>query len=263
MDTNRQTIIGDDPKIERDEQSGKPFEIQREGPLGALMACVSAIYLLCALAFLLWLLFDTWSGRNFILDRFGYSKETLTSNAFRLMAFVAIGGAMGGTVNGIRSVISWHSERRAYGPRFIWKDLSLPLTGAAVGLFVYVSVRGGVGILNGDFTFDQKGSAPAVGAFAVASLAGFSSQQVFHWLDAQANKIFLGVKGAWTVVPSLKGKTFDEAEAALKTSKLTLGPKAEVADSANIGKILKQSPGPGSVVSEGEPVAVTVGAKTA
>lgn len=247
------------PKFAIDEQTGKSFEIEPETLYATVIASLSAVYLISALAFLLWLLFDTWTGRDLLLESLGYGKTRLAAVSFRLFAFVAIGGAIGGVVDGIRSNIAWHSERKAYGPRFIWKDLSLPLTGAAVGLLVYATLRTGAGAVSGDFSLDQKGGAPTVIAFAAASLAGFSAQQVFRWLDAQANKLFRVTDGAQTVVPDLSGKTADEAEALLKTWKLTLGLTNEETAAANIGKIVKQSPGPGAVVADGKAVDITVG----
>src|ERR1700722_5920911 len=133
-------------KTARDDQTNKVFVLKPETKWAAFVASISAVYLIVTLAFLLWLLLDTWSGRNQLLHHFGYGKDILDRESFRLLAFVAIAGALGATVDGIRSIVSWHSEREAYGPRFIWKDLSLPFIGAALGLIVYVTVRGGVGV---------------------------------------------------------------------------------------------------------------------
>jgi PASTA domain len=245
-----------------DEQTGKYFKIKREELPGIIMACMSAIYLITSLAFLLWLLFDTWTGRNLLPVSLGYDPKTLASGSFRTPAFVAIGGAMGGAVDGIRSIILWHSEREAYGPRFIWKDLSLPFTGATLGLLAYVTVKTGAGVFTGDFSLDQKGASPVMAAFAIAALAGFSSHQVFRWLDAQANKLFRVVGVAQTIVPDLTGKSVAEATAALKTWKLQLGATNQTPDDAHIGKVIKQSPSPGSEVAGGDSVDITVGIKT-
>jgi hypothetical protein len=225
-----------------------------------LCAWLSAIYLISALVFLLWLLFDTWSGRNWLLVRWGYDNTRLGSGSFRLMAYVAIGGALGGAVDGIRSIIVWHSERKAYGPRFIWKDLSLPPIGAAVGLIAYLTLRSGVGVVNGDFSLEHQGASPAVAAFAVAALAGFSSFQVFRWLDDGANKLFSVVKINQTVVPDLSGMTVDEATAALKSRKLALGTVS--GDKAWADKVVGQSPPPGAKVPEQTSVDVTCEAIT-
>jgi hypothetical protein len=145
------------PEIATDDQTGKRFEIAHENVLACLAAHVSALYLFVTLGFLLWLLFDTWSGRNYLLSDRGYDPATLTSAPFRLMAIVAIGGAVGGTADGIRSTIVRHTERNAYGARFLWKDLSLPLIGAAVGSIAYMTVRSGVGLQWRFLTRSERG----------------------------------------------------------------------------------------------------------
>jgi hypothetical protein len=256
-------------KTAHDEQTNKVFVIKPETKWATFVASISALYLIGALAFLLWLLFDTWSGRNQLLYRFGYGKDLFDRESFRLMAFVAIAGALGATVDGIRSIVSWHSERQAYGPRFIWKDLSLPFIGAALGLIVYVTVRGGVGVFNGNFSLDQSGGTPKVTAFAVSALAGFSCWQVFRWLDSKANQLFSVVKDATTTaaekakVPDLSGKTVDEATVVLTSLKLKLGATHKEANVAQLGKVTQQTPAPGSMVASGDSVDITIGARTA
>ena len=253
-----------------DEQTNKAYKIKHETKWATFVASISASYLICALVVLLWMLFDTWSGRNQLLDKLGYSKNLLTLETFRLMAYVAIGGALGATVDGIRSIISWHSEREAYGPRFIWKDLSLPFVGASVGIMVYVTIRGGVGVFNGDFSLDSAGGMPKLAAFAVSSLAGFSSWQVFRWIDSKANQLFSVVKDSTdssdvqVVVPNLSGKTPDEALELLKPLNLVLGKTNHDAHAGtNLGKILKQNPAAGLVAASGSAVSITIGGKAA
>jgi hypothetical protein len=251
-------------KTARDDQTNKVFVLKLETKWAAFVASISAVYLIITLAFLLWLLFDTWSGRNQLLHRFGYGKDILDRESFRLLAYVAIAGALGATVDGIRSIVSWHSEREAYGPRFIWKDLSLPFIGAALGLIVYVTVRGGVGVFNGNFSFDQPGSMPKVSAFAVSALAGFSCWQVFRWLDAKANQLFSVVKDAANAkVPDLTGKTVDEAATLLASLDLMLGATREEVNTEQLGKVTQQKPAPGSVVASGDAVDITIGVRRA
>jgi len=256
-------------KTARDDQTNKVFVLKPETKWAAFVASISAVYLIVTLAFLLWLLLDTWSGRNQLLHHFGYGKDILDRESFRLLAFVAIAGALGATVDGIRSIVSWHSEREAYGPRFIWKDLSLPFIGAALGLIVYVTVRGGVGVFNGNFSFDQPGSMPKVSAFAVSALAGFSCWQVFRWLDTKANQLFSVVKDAADAnaekakVPDLTGKTVDEATTLLTSLNLKLGATREEVNTEQLGRVTQQTPAPGAVAASGDPVDITIGARTA
>ena len=250
-----------------DEQTGKTFEIKREGRLATVVAGISSVYLICSVAFLLWLLFDTWSGRNQLLLHFGYDQMTTGRSSFRLIAYVALGGALGATVDGIRSIVSWHSERQAYGIRFIWKDLSLPFVGAAVGIMVYVTVRGGMGLLSGDFAMGDKGAMPKITAFAVSALAGFSCWQVFRWLDSKANQIFSVVKepapekttGALLKVPDLFGKTPAQALASLTPAGLKIGATYADASDDNVGKVIRQEPLAGATANIGDSVDVTIG----
>ena len=250
-------------ELATDEQTGKVFALKHESKVATTIAGISAVYLLAALAFLLWMLFDTWSRRNLLLHGIGYDQQVLDSGTFRLLAFTAIAGGLGGAVDGLRSLISWHSEREAYGPRFIWRDLALPLLGATIGLIAYLALRGGVGVVNGDFSLDQTTGTPVVSAFALAAVAGFSSRQVFRWIDAQANRIFSVTAGSQAVVPDLAGRTEAEAKAVLQSWKLTLGSRTEtaVSDATSASKVVQQSPPAGTVVASGSAVAVTVGKK--
>jgi hypothetical protein len=249
----------DDPVDGTDDQTGETYRLAPETPFARVVASVVAVYLIGMLAFLLWLLFDTWAGRNTILTALGYKGAVLTSPTFRLMAYVAIGGALGGTIDALRSLISWHAQQRAYGVRFVWKDLSLPLAGATLGLFAYITVKGGAGVFNGDFTLDPKGGEPTIAAFAVAALAGFSATQVYRWLDDKANKLFSITKPAdTTIVPNLAGKTADEAAEVLKRSKLKLGSRSSAAGGGEHGKVLKQSLAPGAEVATQQAVDITV-----
>jgi hypothetical protein len=236
----------------KDEQSGEPYEVVPETRFAVIVAAISETYLIAVLMFLLWLLFDTWSGRDVLLVRFGYDKAVLATASFRLLAYVGIGGAIGGAVDGLRSLIFWHAEKRAYGPRFIWRELALPPIGAAVALICYAIVRGGVGVLSGDVSLDPKGGTPVMAAFAVGTLAGFSAIQVFQWFDAQANKIFsVKTKSQTTIVPDITGMTIDEATTALKNAKLVLGTRCRVPDETKDPNdttpdvILRQTPDPG------------------
>ena len=136
--------------VATDDQTGKPYEIEREKWWDTISAVASAMFLVATLAVLLWLLFDIWAGNNTLFAHFGYAGGRLESAAFHLFAYVAIGGAMGATVDGIRMNIVWHAERGAYGHRFLLRDLALPLLGMAVGLFAYVILRSGVGVIAGD-----------------------------------------------------------------------------------------------------------------
>lgn len=278
-ETSEEPVTENKMKTAQDDQTKKLFKIQPETGWAAFVASVSATYLIGVLAFLLWLLFDTWSGRNQLPRQFGYGQDILDRESFRLLAFVAIAGALGATVDGIRSIVSWHSEREAYGPRFFWKDISLPFVGAALGLIVYVTVRGGVGVFSGNFSFNGSGGIAKVSAFGVAALAGFSCWQVFRWLDTKANQLFNIAKDASisttkkATVPDLTGKTVDEVRVALTCAKLELGTARIVVkiyrldeldgleQVDQLGKVTHQTPPPGTSADIGDPVDITIGAR--
>jgi len=237
-------------RVVRDDQTGIPYEVEPESPLATLAAAIAALYLLCTLVFGGWLLLDVWSGQNRFLIRLGSLQAPLASATFRMMAFVAIGGALGGTVDGIRSVISWHCQYKGYGARFIVKDLMLPPLGGIVGLAVYVTVKGGAGLFNGDFSLEPKGGSAHVAAFAVAFLGGFSSLQVFRWLDAQANKIFNVAPDntkATTLVPRLITMDLAQAHKALADRQLVLGVITPGNPPAT-AKVVSQAPEEGTIV---------------
>jgi hypothetical protein len=244
-----------------DEQTDQSFEIVREDGFATAMASVSGAYSTAAILVLFWLLVDTWTRRNLVLGSLGFDAAALgKSTTFRLMAYVAIGGALGGAVDSLRELIAWHAEREAYGPRFIWRDVTLPLVGAALGLLVYVTVRSGAGVFDGDFSLTPKGGSAALSAFALAGLAGFSARQVFRWLDAQANRLFKVAKSNQIAVPDLQGKTLDEVKSQFEGWALHVGKVGQADDAANVGKVIKQSPTPGAVVAADTPVDLTLGA---
>ena len=248
---------GTEPEYDADEQTGIVYMRRLEEPGDTAMARVSFVYLLLALGGLFLLLLDTWSGRDAALSALGFDAARLRLPAFRLMAYVAIGGAMGATLDGIRSNIFWHSERQAYGGRFIWRDLTLPLCGAAVGLIAYVAVRSGAGVVDGDFSFDGKTAAPAMVGFGMSAVAGFSYHQMFRWLDAQASRVFS--VNQEVLIPDLKGESADAAKKSLAQWKLKLGKISYAKDAAHGDKVTLQTPGPGLKVVQGSAVDITIG----
>ncbi len=173
-----------------DEQTNKVFAVKRETNGARAIASIAGVYLIVSLAFYLWVLFDTLSGNNSIFTRLHFNPTIMATSAFRLTLGVVIGGALGGTLDAIRSFISWHAEREAYGAQFIWKDISHPFLGAAVALFVYAMVVSGVGIIGGNASIDSTKGATLEVAIAIGALTGFSSWKVFRWLDGRASRMF-------------------------------------------------------------------------
>lgn len=173
-----------------DPQTGKRFPLHFEDTISNLAANVSFVYLLAALLFAIWMAVDTLLGENTLLvDVFGYDPDGLESDDYTLFAMTAIAGFFGGTLDAIRSLVRWHSENDAYGARFLLRDLGMPWIGGAVGVLAYVVVRGGAGTIQGEFGGEENiGS--LLGAMAFGFLGGFSSIQVYKWLDHVGDVIF-------------------------------------------------------------------------
>ncbi|HSB69698.1 MAG TPA: PASTA domain-containing protein [Candidatus Methylomirabilis sp.] len=241
------------------------YVVQPEQWHDRLAARLSILYLLAMLVLLSSVLYQIWSGDPKLLknitgiDLASSGKMTL----FRLMAYTAIGGALGAVANGIRSIIYWHLEKQGFGGRFIWKYLSLPPLGALLAVMVYATIRAGIGSIGGNATPTEGGAQP-MWAFAFGALSGYGSHKVFVWLDDKVKKLFevpekseeKGVK-----VPDVKGKTQAEAEAALQDAGLACGkidttlstdPKME-------GKVVEQTPAAGSSLAPKGAVAIKIG----
>ena len=263
-----QEIDKPNPRTIVDDQTGVVFELEKETPVDIAMAWLSILYLLAVLVFLFWELFAVWIGHPLMpasLRSEGTAR--LSSPVFRMMAFTAIGGGLGGVATGIRSFISWHLERRAFGWRFVWKYITLPPLGALLAVLVYAILRAGVAALSGNVTLgDSPGSIPGMSALSIGAIAGYGSHKVFIWLDAQVAKLFsVSTAAATSTVPDLKGRTLEEARTALEGAKLSLGTTTDepVEDTTKVGKIINQTPGAGSIYQEKHPVNVVVGIQKA
>jgi hypothetical protein len=253
------------PEFAQDEQTGKVYELEPERCRDTIAATISILYSIAMLIFFSWLLIDFCTGNRLLL-RFliPQNAKILESSLFRLIAYTVLGGGLGGTINGIRSVIIWHCERRAFGWRFVWKNITLPLLGVVLAAIVYAIIRGGIAAFGGGFAIPaEAGDTQAFSAFAVGAIAGYGSHKVFRWLDEQVNKLFRISPVSETRVPDLNNKTKDEAEALLKEVKLNLGKvnHKPVENQARIDKVINQNPGPDSKIPVGGSVDITLGSK--
>jgi hypothetical protein len=176
--------------LAEDRQSGQMFAIQKETRLATIVASLSGLYSASALVFFIWMALDTLLRKHTLLDGLGYETAVLNSDGYRLLAVTGIAGALGGTVDTIRSLIHWHAEREAYAPRFIWRDLAMPWIGGVIGVLTYVIVRSGTGLINGDFSPNETGGVTILAAAALGFLGGFSSRKAFRWLDDRGNVLF-------------------------------------------------------------------------
>jgi hypothetical protein len=246
----------------RDEQTGKIFLLVPEGSWDIVAAVVSILYLIAGLVFFSWLFIDTFIGRNVLLKAIlPEGSAYLTNPLFRLIAYTVIGGGLGGVINGIRSFIVWHPERRAFGWRFMWKYVTLPLVGCVLAAIVYAIVRSGIAAFGGDFAPNEDLTTQAMSAFAVGALSGYGSHKVFRWLDNQVNKLFKVPLAHEVKVPDLKDKTQAEAEAILTKANLTLGKVNEEVseDPDKVGKVIQQDPPADAKVPAGSSVDIVIG----
>ncbi len=181
----------------KDEQTGVLFQPEEEGVCAWVCANLSYLYLIGALLFLLWVLVTTWLDRvPFLVSIFGGQyAERFKSPNFQLFAYAAIGGSIGAIVSGIRSVYVWHLERRAFGARFILRDLACPVLGAILAIAVYALGKLGFGVINGDIPRTGTRINEVLRAFSVGLLVGYSWHKVFVWLDDLANRILRTKKG--------------------------------------------------------------------
>ena len=249
-----------------DEQTGQSFEVNAEGAVDIISAWLSALYSLAAIAFLGWVLLDTWSAQYSLWPAVletSLKSNSLSVTVFRLIIYTAIGGGMGAAVNNLRSFVSWHAERKAFGWRFVWKYIALPPLGATLAVLVYGILQGGMAVFNGGNVGGTGGTVTALSAWATGTLAGYGSHKVFIWLDDKVNTLFK-VETKTTTVPDLSGKSPAEAEQALATVNLKIGEKRETPapNPTLIGKVIGQNPKPLTDLACDSEVDIVVGAET-
>jgi hypothetical protein len=248
-------------KVAVDVQTGKTYQVVTETRFDEIIAVLSGLYTLLMLGFFLWLLYDVWIGQYSLANLLGYSDtQLLDSVIFHLLAYSFIGGALGGLVNEIRSFLVWHSEREAFGHRFIWKYLMAPWIGAILALFTFALIRSGVAIFSGDSAPNANSLSQSLSTFSIGALAGYGSRKVFVWLDFQVNRIFK-VQTDTVSIPDLIGKTQQEAEDALDEAGLKLGDviETDVQDPSKAGLVISQAPLAGSTIANGSSVNITIG----
>jgi len=117
----------DKKRTYQDKETGKTWDLMDEKLLDVLSAMGSAVYLLFMLLLLLWQLLGLGRGQGWLFDLVDEPAGPLQSGTFQLALYSFIGGALGGTVNGIRSVMIWYCEQRAFGRRFVWKYITSSL----------------------------------------------------------------------------------------------------------------------------------------
>ncbi|MDW8325194.1 MAG: PASTA domain-containing protein [Anaerolineales bacterium] len=254
----------------RDPNTGQLVPVERESRADRMAALFSMAYLLGMMAFFFWALFDVWIGRFTPLRWLGYNTPTdlerLNEPIFILLAYAFLGGGLGGTVNGIRSLLTWHSEWAVFERRYVWKYITWPWLGTALALIVFALVRSGVAVLGGDVVTERPEEInlrQTLSTLVVGILSGYGAREVFIWLDAQVSRFFRTERGEQREVPDLLGLPLAEAEARLAEEKLSLGEVLEqdCGRPEDVGRVLAQSPEPKKKLAVGGAVNVTVGAR--
>jgi len=216
------------------------------------------LYLIIMLALFGWLLFDTWIGSHSLARMLGYDLTRLNNTGFRLVAFTIIAGGLGGSVDGIRSIMTFGDS---FNSRHRWKYISLPLMGSTLALFVYALLRSTIGVLGGNVSSESIGNTQVLANFAAGALAGFGSKDVFIWLDDKVHKVFQVTEK----VPNVKGKPQEVAVARLQAAQLEVGEvsKVQQKNGKPAGTVVAQSPPPEAQIDRGQSVdiAVAAGAK--
>ena len=166
-----------------DEQTGKSYEVVPEGIWDVVVAVFSILYLVVVLVICICLFFATWTDYSIEID-------APKSPVFLLMAYAVIGGGLGGTINGIRSFIGWHAERKAFKRRYVWKYISQPLIGLALAAMVYALFRSGIVAVGGNLRIDDNFTNQILAAFGIGAITGYGSRRTLIWLDTVVKKVF-------------------------------------------------------------------------
>lgn len=158
-------------------------------------AWLSVHYPCLLLLLFLWVLGDTVSERYSAIKICGFTppdgkvaaaevKGSAGLVPTLILAFA--GGAIGGICNELRSFLGRYLVRESFTPRYFWKSVVAPWLGGALGLFACVLVVSGVAALSAT----ELNRPTALASFGIGALAGYGSQEVTKWLDAQVKRVF-------------------------------------------------------------------------
>jgi hypothetical protein len=226
-------------------------------------AWLSVHYLLICLLLFLYIVGDLVSGTNAVISWCGFATDLKASEAKSSAKFLPTlilafaGGALGGICNELRSFLGRYLVREAFSPRYFWKGVVGPWLGGCLGLFSCALVVGGVAAFGG-----VESTNPSVLAtFGIGALAGYGSQEVTKWLDAQVKRFF-AVSQDPVNTPNIIGKSQAQARQILEEVKLELGPISEITvPDPQVGLVISQSPFPNVVVQAGSSIACAIGKK--
>jgi hypothetical protein len=250
----------------KDQQTGNVYELHRESTLDTEAAIASIVYLLAMLYFIIRLFIDVCSGEMKLMSWFSTKVDLtcLSSATCCAITYAAIGGALGGIVNGFRSILNWHTDRESFSWRHIWRYIILPFLGASLAVIVYAVVRSGLAAVGVDLE-PAKGAENCVPAkqvfvlIALGALCGYGSHQVFRWLDLQVAKIFK-TAGTEVIVPDLDNLPIEDAIKAIQAAKLKVGniDYGDGGASLKSYRVKGQKPEKGQTVQESTSVDITL-----
>jgi PASTA domain len=247
----------------KDAQTGKDFDVIDEGRIDIVFAWISAAYSIAVIGFLTWVVLSMLYGGLTAGRLATWLMPVLNLPASKLIFYTAIGGAIGASVNNLRSFIAWHAEERAFGWRFIWKYLAMPPIGATLAVLVYGILQSGAAVITGASapTEGQPTSAvSALTAWATGTLAGYGSHNVFKWLDDKVNTLFKVDAQQTTTVPDVKGKSLEEAKQMVIDARLKVGDITKTpASSDQADMVIAQTHEAGTTVNCDSKVDLTVG----
>jgi hypothetical protein len=237
---------------------GEVDEKAQEAKRNQRAAILCLLYLLLALFFFSWLLFDTWIKRYTLPRLVGYNLTSSDGPTFHLIVYTMIGGSIGGIVNAIRSCLLYY---HGFDRQYVWKYITAPWMGATLALLVYALIHSSVTVFSGTTTTGNTSTAQALSNFAAGALAGYGSKDAFIWLDDRVHRIFRVTQ----LVPDVKGKTEESAISRLHAANLELGKvtKEPHEDENQVGTVIDQAPAPEAPIDRGEPVDITVATKKA
>jgi hypothetical protein len=250
-----------------DERSARVIVVEDEKRSDKVLAVLSMVYLLFMVGLFLWGMFDVWVGRYTVVRLLGYGSDLelkrLEEPIFRLLAYAFLGGGVGGAVNGIRSLLTWHVEWGAFQQRYVWKYVTWPWLGTALALIVFALVRSGLAVVGGEMAPTDSDLRQSLSTLVIGILSGYGAREVFIWLDMQVSNLFKISSAQAREVPDLFGLTRADAEQMLRSEELALGEVKEVEtkEEDKVGKVVEQFPESKKKLQAGSPVSITLGSR--
>ena len=134
--------------------------------------------------------------------------------------------------------------------------LSAPWMGAALALLTYSLLTTTAAVIGGQAATAQASGPQVLSNFAIGALAGYGAKDVFVWLDAQVQRMF----AVTASTPNVAGQPEAVAVSRIESRNLTVGTVATVpaTQPATVGTVVDQAPSPGTQVSRGDSVDLTV-----